>query len=60
MEFIIDGIKEALALLLTLDGEVIQIMLLSLRLSGIATAISLLIGLPVGTILALWQFRTRR
>jgi len=60
MEFIIDGIKEALALLLTLDGEVIQITLLSLRLSGIATAISLLIGLPVGTILALWQFRTRR
>jgi tungstate transport system permease protein len=60
MGFIIDGIKEAFALILALDEEVIQIMLLSLRLSGIATVISLLIGLPVGTLLALWRFRTQR
>jgi tungstate transport system permease protein len=60
MEFIIDGIKRALELLLTLDGEVLQITFLSLRLSGIATVISLLVGLPVGTMLALGRFRTRR
>ncbi|MGB3716747.1 MAG: ABC transporter permease [Candidatus Promineifilaceae bacterium] len=60
MDFIIDGIKRAFELLLTLDEEVLQITFLSLRLSGIATAISLLMGLPIGTMLALGQFRTRR
>lgn len=60
MDFIIDGIKRAFELLLSLDEEVLQITLLSLRLSGIATAISLLLGLPVGTMLALGRFRTRR
>ncbi len=60
MDFIIDGIKRAFELLLTLDKEVLQITFLSLRLSGIATVISLLVGLPVGTTLALARFRTRR
>lgn len=60
MGFIIDGIKEAFELLLNLDEEVLQITFLSLRLSGIATIISLLIGLPLGTLLALWRFRTQR
>jgi tungstate transport system permease protein len=60
MDFIIDGIKEAFELLLNLDEEVLQITFLSLRLSGIATLISLLIGLPIGTLLALWRFRTQR
>lgn len=60
MDFIVDGIKRAFELLLTLDEEVLQITFLSLRLSGIATAISLLMGLPIGTMLALGQFRTRR
>lgn len=36
-----------------------QITLLSLEVSGIATAISLLIGLPLGTWLALAAFRSR-
>lgn len=60
MEFIVEGIKQAFELLLNLDGEVLQITFLSLRLSGIATVVSLLIGLPVGTLLALWRFRTQR
>jgi tungstate transport system permease protein len=60
MEFIIDGIKRAFELLLTLDEEVLQITFLTLRLSGIATVISLLLGLPIGTLLALGRFRTRR
>lgn len=38
------------------DGEVFQITVLSLQISGISTAISLLIGLPLGTILALKRF----
>ncbi len=60
MDLIWEGLIQALQLLLTLDPEVMQIILLSLKLSGIATAISLAIGLPVGTFLALARFRTRR
>jgi tungstate transport system permease protein len=60
MDFIVDGIKQALELLLSLEPEVLQITLLSLRLSGIATAISLVLGLPIGTMLALGRFRGRR
>jgi tungstate transport system permease protein len=36
--------------------EILQITLLSLKISIIATALSLLIGLPLGTLLALGSF----
>ncbi|MDQ5840071.1 MAG: ABC transporter permease [Chloroflexota bacterium] len=39
--------------------DLVQITLFSLGVSGIATAISLLIGLPLGTVLALSVFRSR-
>lgn len=39
--------------------DLVQITLLSLGVSGLATAISLLIGLPLGTWLALSAFRSR-
>lgn len=39
--------------------DLVQITLLSLGVSGLATAISLLIGLPLGTMLALSVFRSR-
>jgi tungstate transport system permease protein len=42
-----------------LTYEVLQITLLSLAVSGISTLISLLIGLPLGTWLALGKFRGR-
>ncbi|MDX1615489.1 MAG: ABC transporter permease [Candidatus Promineifilaceae bacterium] len=60
MELIGEGIAEALRLLLNLDPEVLDITFLSLRLSGLATLLSLFFGLPLGTLLALGQFPTRR
>jgi tungstate transport system permease protein len=57
MDVIWQGIVEALRLLLQGDPEVWQITLLSLQVSGIATGISLVIGLPLGTWLALGLFR---
>jgi len=42
-----------------LDSEIVQITFLSLQVSAIATIISLLIGLPFGTWLALGDFRGR-
>jgi len=41
------------------DSEILQITFLSLQVSAIATVISLLIGLPLGTWLALGSFRGR-
>jgi len=59
MELIWEGVKEAFILLLGGDPEVWQITLLSLQISLSATVISLLIGLPLGTWLALRRFRGR-
>lgn len=59
MDLFWQGIRQALELLFNLDPEVVEITLLSLRLSGIATILSLLIGIPFGTMLALYRFRGR-
>ena len=60
VDIIIDGIKQAFILLFTLDPEVLGITWLSLKVSGIATLISLLIGISVGTAVALTRFPGRR
>ncbi len=60
MQNLIDGIVRAFQLLLQGDPEVVRITLLSLAVSGVATLISILIGLPLGTFLALVQFRSRQ
>jgi tungstate transport system permease protein len=57
MEFIWEGIQEAIRLLLSGDPEVWQITFLSIGISGIATMLSVLIGLPLGTWLALGALR---
>lgn len=44
---------------MTFDTDIPSITLLSLRVSGMATAISLLLGLPFGTLLALGKFPGR-
>ncbi|NWF92121.1 MAG: ABC transporter permease [Syntrophaceae bacterium] len=60
MDLILEGIKKALWLLLTLDPEVRGVTLLSIKVSGTATLISLLIGISIGTIVALSEFRGKR
>ena len=59
MELIWGGVAQALRLLLSGDREVLGITLLSLRVSGLATAISLLLGIPLGTVIALTRFPGR-
>jgi len=59
MSLIWEGILDAIRLLIGDDPEVWQITLLSLRVSGLATLISLLVGLPLGTVLALGKFPGR-
>jgi tungstate transport system permease protein len=60
MDIILEGLKQAFYLLATLDPEVLGITLLSLEISGLATLISLFIGIPGGMALALSRFAGRR
>jgi tungstate transport system permease protein len=59
MALVWDGIRQAFWLLVTGDPEVLRVTALSLRVSGTATLISLVIGVPVGTALALARFPGR-
>lgn len=60
MDLILDGIREAWRLLLIRDPELLRITWLSLKISGTATLISLVLGIPVGAGLALIRFPGRR
>lgn len=60
MDLIWAGLREAGRLIATLDPEILRITALTLRVSGLATAISLALGLPLGMILALAEFPGRR
>jgi len=53
------GVREALRLLVSGDAEVVAILLLSLQVSGAATLISLVLGIPAGAALALLRFPGR-
>ena len=60
MELIWEGILKALALLGSLDREVLAITWLSLKVSGTATIVSLVFGISAGTTLALADFPGKR
>ena len=60
MDLILEGIYKAFYLLVTLDPEVMGITFLSLQISGTATLISLLVGISVGTTVALAEFPGRK
>lgn len=60
MELIWQGVTAALHLLLSGDAAVYQVTLLTLEVSGTATLISIILGIPLGTFLALKEFRGRR
>jgi tungstate transport system permease protein len=59
VDLIAQGIARALALIFSLDPEVLRITLLSLQVSGTATLVSVLMGITAGTALALSRFRGR-
>jgi tungstate transport system permease protein len=60
MDLILEGIRKAFVLLITLDPEVIGVTFMSLKVSVTATLISLLLGVSVGVALALSRFPGRR
>jgi len=60
MELIWEGLRKALELLLALDPEVLGITLLSLKVSGIATLLSVVVGLGLAVLVALNDFPGKR
>lgn len=60
MEVAWKGLVQAFRLLVSFDPDVLEIVWLTLKVCSSATAISILIGLPVGTFLALYRFPGRR
>lgn len=60
MEMIGRGVLEAFRMIITGDPEIVEITLLTLRISGIATLISIIIGIPLGVLLAWSNFPGRK
>jgi tungstate transport system permease protein len=59
MDLIGEGVVQAFRLILTGDPEVMRIVLLSLKVSGLATLLSLLAGIPLGAAVGLARFPGR-
>jgi len=60
MESIWQGLVQAFFILIRLDPEALAITVLSIEISAIATIISLVVGIPLGTLLALKRFPGHR
>ena len=59
MDVLVDGVRQALGLLLGGDREILGVLWLSLQVSSAATLIALLLGIPAGAALALARFPGR-
>jgi tungstate transport system permease protein len=59
MDSILNGFTQALSLIFHLNAELFGIILLSLKVSGLALVIATLLGLPLGALLGLKRFPCR-
>ena len=59
MDVLVEGFRQAVGLLLGGDREIAGVLWLSLQVSGTATLIALLLGIPAGAALALTRFPGR-
>jgi len=57
MDIIIDGVSHAVKLLIKGDKDILNIIVVTLQVSGTATLISIVVGIPIGTLMALKDFR---
>ena len=60
MEYLWEGIKASIHLIISLDGEVFRTVLLSLRISLAATLLASLIGVPLGFLISAHEFPFKR
>jgi tungstate transport system permease protein len=59
LDVLVEGVRQAVALLLGGDREILGVLWLSLQVSSAATLIALLVGIPAGAVLALSRFPGR-
>jgi tungstate transport system permease protein len=59
VDVLVEGVQRAVGLLLGADREILAVLWLSLQVSGTATFIALLLGIPAGATLALSRFPGR-
>jgi tungstate transport system permease protein len=59
VDLLVEGLRHAVGLLLGGDPEILTVLWLSLQVSGTATLIALLLGIPAGATLALTRFPGR-
>jgi tungstate transport system permease protein len=59
VDVLVEGVRQAVGLLLGGDREIVTVLWLSLQVSGTATLIALLLGVPAGAALALTRFPGR-
>jgi tungstate transport system permease protein len=59
LDVLVEGVRQAVALLLGGDREILGVLWLSLQVSSAATLIALLLGIPAGAVLALSRFPGR-
>jgi tungstate transport system permease protein len=60
MDYILDGLRHGLAILLPPSREILQIVFLSLAVSGVATLLAAAAAIPAALFLALREFRGKR
>lgn len=60
MDIVLEGFKEAIRLIVTLDKEVFEVVILSLKVSLVSLAVAVLLSLPLGIIIARYEFFGKR
>jgi tungstate transport system permease protein len=60
MSFFLESLSSALHLVATLDQELVTIIRVSLTVSGIATVLAAMVGIPAGFVIAYGQFSGKR
>ena len=57
MDFILESTKQAFLLITSFDSELVRIIGLSLKVSGLALFLATIIGLPIGTAIGLYRIK---
>jgi len=60
LSFLLEGLRTAFSLIFSLDREVFQIVLFSLRVSSTAIILAALLGIPLGFLIAVKNFRGKK
>lgn len=56
-EYVIEGVKQAINLIVTANPDIVEITLRSIRVSGMATLMAALWSFPIGVVLGMYNFR---